>query len=397
MERLRQISNGRLQRVPLSFTRFLLNEINWEDRLIGISGARGTGKTTMLLQYMRTRLPDNIDMLYVSLDDIFFTETPLVYFAEEFHKKGGDYLFLDEVHKYPNWSQELKNIYDNLPGLKVVFTSSSALDFYKGSHDLSRRAMVYNLPGLSFREFIELKYQINFKVIGLEQILGGNTTPVFHILEKVKPLKLFDEYLQHGYYPFFIEADKNYLTRLLDIINQVLENDIPTIYHIDFYSVLKIKKMLAVLSRIVPFKPNIQKLVSQSGTTRDSLLKFLFYLEKSEIVTWLTKDTFSINYLNKPDKLYLNNSNLMYALASEKPNNGNIRETFFLNQLRTKHKVSYPEKGDFLIDEKYLFEIGGQNKTQKQIAGIENAFIAADGIEYSVGNKIPLWLFGFLY
>jgi predicted AAA+ superfamily ATPase len=397
MERLRQISNGRLQRVPLSFTRFLLNEINWEDRLIGISGARGTGKTTMLLQYMRTRLPDNIDMLYVSLDDIFFTETPLVYFAEEFHKKGGDYLFLDEVHKYPNWSQELKNIYDNLPGLKVVFTSSSALDIYKGSHDLSRRAMVYNLPGLSFREFIELKYQINFKVIGLEQILGGNTTPVFHILEKVKPLKLFDEYLQHGYYPFFIEADKNYLTRLLNIINQVLENDIPTIYHIDFYSVLKIKKMLAVLSRIVPFKPNIQKLVSQSGTTRDSLLKFLFYLEKSEIVTWLTKDTFGINYLNKPDKLYLNNSNLMYALASEKPNNGNIRETFFLNQLRTKHKVSYPEKGDFLIDEKYLFEIGGQNKTQKQIAGIENAFIAADGIEYSVGNKIPLWLFGFLY
>jgi predicted AAA+ superfamily ATPase len=312
-------------------------------------------------------------------------------------KKGGDYLFLDEVHKYPNWSQELKNIYDNLPKLKVVFTSSSALDIYKGSHDLSRRAMVYNLPGLSFREFIELKYQFSFEVIGLEQILEGKNTQVFHILEKIKPLKLLDEYLQNGYYPFFVEADKNYLARLINIVNQVLENDLPTIYHIDFYSVLKIKKMLAVLSRIVPYKPNIQKLVSQSGTTRDSLLKFLFYLEKAEIVNWLTKDTFGINYLNKPDKLYLNNTNLMYALASEKPNIGNIRETFFFNQLRVNHKVSYPENGDFLIDDKYLFEIGGQNKSQKQIDGIENAFIAADGIEYSVGNKIPLWLFGFMY
>lgn len=397
MERLKQISNGRLQRVPLFFTRYLLNEINWNDRLIGISGARGTGKTTLLLQYMKTRLPEDSDSLYVSLDDIYFTETPLVYFAEEFHKKGGDYLFLDEVHKYPNWSQELKNIYDNLPELKVIFTSSSALDIYKGSHDLSRRAMVYNLPGLSFREFIELKHQFSFDALDLDQILEGENTQVFQINEKIKPLKLFDEYLQNGYYPFFIESDKNYMARLMNIINQVLENDLPSIYHIDFYSVLKIKKMLSVLSRIVPYKPNIQKLVSQAGTTRDSLLKFLFYLEKAEIVNWLTKDTFGINYLNKPDKLFMNNTNLMHALASEKPNIGNIRETFFLNQLKVNHRVSYPENGDFLIDEKYLFEIGGQNKSQKQIEGIENAFIAADGIEYSDGNKIPLWLFGFLY
>lgn len=397
MERIKQISESRLQRVPLTFFRFLINEINWNDRLIGISGARGTGKTTLLLQFMKTKLPINTEALYVSLDDIYFAQTPLVYFAEEFYKKGGDYLFLDEVHKYPNWSQELKNIYDNLPGLKIVFTSSSALDIYKGSHDLSRRAMVYNLPGLSFREFIELKYQISFQSMSLESILETKISAHYNIIEKIKPLKLFGEYLQNGYYPFFMESGDNYISRLINISNQVLENDIPTIFHIDFYSVLKIKKMLAVLSRIVPYKPNIEKLVSQSGTTRDTLLKFLYYLEKAEIVNWLTKDTFGINYLNKPDKLFLNNTNLMYALSDTKPEIGNLRETFFLNQLKVKHKVNYPETSDFLVDEKYLFEIGGQNKKQKQIKGIENSFIAVDGIEFPMGNKIPLWLFGFLY
>ena len=397
MERLKQISESLLQRVPLIFFRFLINEINWNDRLIGISGARGTGKTTLLLQFMKTKLPINTEALYVSLDDIYFAHTPLVYFAEEFYKNGGDYLFLDEVHKFPNWSQELKNIYDNLPGLKIVFTSSSALDIYKGSHDLSRRAMVYNLPGLSFREFIELKYQISFQSMSLESILETKISVHYDIIEKIKPLKLFGEYLQNGYYPFFMESGDNYISRLINISNQVLENDIPTIFHIDFYSVLKIKKMLAVLSRIVPYKPNIEKLVSQSGTTRDTLLKFLYYLEKAEIVNWLTKDTFGINYLNKPDKLFLNNTNLMYALSDTKPEIGNLRETFFLNQVKVKHKVNYPETGDFLVDEKYLFEIGGQNKKQKQIKGIENSFIAVDGIEFPMGNKIPLWLFGFLY
>jgi hypothetical protein len=397
MERLKEISANRLRRAPLGFSRFLIDEINWDERLIGISGARGTGKTTLLLQYMKTRIPADSNSLYVSLDDIYFSETPLIYFAEEFSKKGGDYLFLDEVHKYPNWSQELKNIYDNLPDLKVVFTSSSALDIFKGSHDLSRRAMVYNLPGLSFREFIGLKYEIQFQSFTLSQILEGNNAVVSKVLDGIKPLKLFEEYLQYGYYPFFMEAGENYNFRLINIVNQVLENDLPTIFHIDFYSVMKIKKMLSVLSRIVPYKPNIQQLVSQSGTSRDSLLKFLFYLEKAEILKWLTKDTFGINYLNKPDKLFLNNTNLMFALANDKPNIGNVRETFFLNQLIAKHQVSYPEKGDFLVDEKYLFEIGGQKKNAKQLGGQKNAFIAADGIEYAFENKIPLWLFGFLY
>jgi len=397
MDRLKQIAENRLQRIHTDFTRFLTDEIDWDDRMIGISGARGAGKTTLLLQYMKNRLPANTQTLYASLDDIYFAENPLIYLAEEFYKKGGEYLFLDEVHKYPDWSRELKNIYDNLPGLKIVFTSSSALDIYKGAFDLSRRALVYNLPGLSFREFIELKYRISLQSFSLEQILFESRKIVSEILDKIKPLKFFEEYLKYGYYPFFVESERNYYDRLTNILNLVLESDLPTIFKIDYYSVMKIKKMLAVLSRIVPYKPNIEKLALQADTTRDTLLKFLFYLEKAGVVKWLSKDTFGINYLNKPDKLYLNNTNLMYALSNEKPDKGNLRETFILNQLLVKHSVSYPDVGDFLVDGKYLVEVGGPSKKTKQIAGLENAFIAVDDIEFPDGRKIPLWLFGFLY
>lgn len=397
MQRLEEISNSRLKRTPLKFSRFLIDKIFWDDRLIGISGARGCGKTTLMLQYMKKYLKAGKEVLYISLDDIYFSENSLVYFAEEFEKNGGKYLFLDEVHKYSNWSQELKIIYDNLQDLKVVFTSSSALDIYRGAYDLSRRAMVYNLPGLSFREFIELKYNIKFDVFSLDDILNDNSETIWNKLGSLKPLKLFNEYLKYGYYPFFTETFMNYYERLLTIINLVTETDLPSIFHIDYYSVQKIKKMLSIIARITPFTPNIQKLTEQTGTSRDTLLKFLFYLEKAEIVKWLGKDTFGINYLNKPDKLYLNNTNLMYALSDTFPDKGNLRESFFLNQLSVKHKVTYPNKGDFLVDNKYIFEIGGKSKTSKQIAGLDNAFVAADDIEYRYKNTIPLWLFGFLY
>lgn len=397
MERLKQISESRLQQVPTGFTRFLIDEIHWGDRMIGISGARGSGKTTLILQHMKSNLPVGAEALYVSLDDIYFAGNPIVLFAEEFYKKGGEYLFMDEVHKYPDWSRELKNIYDNLSDLKIIFTSSSALDIYKGGYDLSRRAVVYNLPGLSFREFIELKYRLTFPAYPLEEILHEPERIARGINAKIRPLKLFEEYLQSGYYPFFIESERNYPERLINILNLILENDVPTIFNIDYYSVMKIKKMLAVLSRIVPYKPNIEKLARQAGTTRDTLLKYLYYLEKAEVVKWLTKDTFGINYLNKPDKIYLNNTNLMYALNSEKPDKGTLRETFMLNQLMVRHKVTYPKKGDFLIDGRYLIEVGGKAKNAGQVPGRENSFIAADDIEFPHGIKIPLWLFGFMY
>jgi len=365
--------------------------------MIGISGARGAGKTTLILQQMKMRLPVGAQALYASLDDIYFAENPLVYLAEDFYKKGGQYLFLDEVHKYPGWSRELKNIYDNLPGMKIIFTSSSALDVYKGTYDLSRRAIVYNLPGLSFREFLELKYKMSLTPYSLQQVLieAGKIAP--GIMEKVKPLKYFDEYLRLGYYPFFTESMSNHLVRLVNIVNLILEIDLPAIYNIDYFSITKIKKLLAVLSRITPYKPNIEKLARQSGTTRDTLLKFLYYLEKAEVVRWLTKDAHGINYLNKPDKLYLNNTNLMYALNPEHPDKGTVRETFILNQLHVDHQVTYPRQGDFLVDGRYLIEVGGPSKDTKQIHGHENAFLAVDDVEYPSGNRIPLWLFGFLY
>ena len=396
MERLQQISNNAILHVPGKFQRYLYDEIDWDNKLIGVSGARGSGKTVLLMQYLKQK-HKQIKVLYASLDDVYFSENKLLYFAEDFSKHGGKLLLLDEVHRYKNWSQELKNIYDSVPGLKVVFTSSSALEVYRGSHDLSRRAVVYQMPGLSFREYLDFKYQIKLPVISLDQILHNNSDSCNLVNQTIKPLAYFDDYLRSGYYPFFMEAGKDYLIQLLNTINLVVEVDLPAIHNIDFNSVIKIKKMLSVLSRIVPYKPNIEQLAKQVGTTRDTLLKYLYYLEKAQIIKWLGRDSFGINYLNKPDKLYLNNTNLAFALSNMQVNIGNMRETFFLNQMAVKHNITYPSKGDFIADDTYLFEVGGKNKTQKQIAGMDNAYIVKADTEYGFENRIPLWLFGFLY
>jgi uncharacterized protein len=396
MERLQQLSANAIANAPEHFHRFLYSEINWNNRLIGISGARGSGKTVLLIQYLK-KVYKEIKALYVSLDDIYFSENKLIYFAENFANMGGQLLLLDEVHRYKNWSQELKNIYDSVPDLKIVFTSSSALDIYRGTADLSRRALVYQLPGLSFREFLLFGHQINMPVLSLEDAMNNADYFCIEANKIMKPLAMFTEYLRTGYYPFFKESGPDYLKQLLNTINIVLEVDLPAIYNIDYNSVIKLKKMLSVLSRIVPFKPNIEKLANQIGTTRDTLLKYLYYLEKAQIVKWLGRDSFGINYLNKPDKIYLHNTNLIYALSNSQPGIGNLRESFFLNQLGVKHNVFYPEKGDFMIDDKFLFEIGGKNKSRKQIAGSHSAFIVSDNITHPAENKLPLWLFGFLY
>lgn len=396
MERLIRISNETVRRTPMEFQRYIANDISWDDKLIGISGARGSGKTVLLLQHLKSLKA--IDKgLYVSLDDVYFTENKLIYFAEDFHRKGGTHLFLDEVHKYPNWSQELKNIYDTISDLNVVFTSSSALEIHKGTHDLSRRAMVFHLAGLSFREFLELKYHLKLPTLLLTDILNNHNEQSAKIIGQIKPFSYFDEYLREGYYPFFKSTGTNYLKQLINTVNLVVETDLPAIHNIDFNAILKIKKLIAVLSKIVPYKPNIEKLAAQTGTTRETLLKYLYYLDKAQVIQWLGTDATGINYLNKPEKLYLGNTNMAYAFGGVLTEKGNIRETFFLSQLTVMHSVTYPKVGDFLIDNKFLFEIGGKTKNRKQIAGIENSFIAADDIEYGYQNKIPLWLFGFLY
>ena len=396
MERLKSLSDAAVRRVKLTFKRYLYEQINWERQLIGISGARGSGKTVMLLQYLK-QLPKSKTGLYISLDDVYFTDNKLVYFAEEYVKYGGNVLLIDEVHKYPNWSQELKNIYDNLPDLQVVFTSSSALEVHKGSHDLSRRARLYNLFGLSFREFVELKFKIKLSALSIESIIENHSSIVNEILKEIKPLPLFKEYLQSGYYPFFLDAKNDYLNQLTSTINLVLEGDLPAIHRVDFSSIIKMKNLLYVISKIVPFKPNIEKLSSQTNTTRETLLKYLYYLDRAQVVKLLGSDSKGINYLNRPEKVFLANTNIAYALSDGNVDIGNIRETFFLNQLSVNNTVTYPKKGDFKIDNKYIFEVGGKSKNYKQIAKVQDSFIAADNIESGFGNKIPLWLFGMLY
>lgn len=398
MEKLFQFSASRIQAVNLTFKRYMLEKINWNNRLIGITGARGVGKTTLLLQYIKENLAEvPAEVIYVNMDDLYFSKNAIVDFADEFVKRGGKHLFIDEVHKYKNWSQEIKNCYDYFPELQIVFTGSSALDIHKGEADLSRRAIVYSMQGMSFREFIELKYSHQFPAVQLEDILSKVPAYISTVLEKIKPIKLFEEYLQFGYYPFFTEGETEFSIRLKQTVNHVLDNDLPSVENIDFNAVHYLRKLVAILAEIVPYKPNILKLSQQIGISRETLLRYLYLLEKADLLMLLKTDGFGINKMNKPEKVYLNNPNLIYTLTDSSINTGTSRETFFFNQLRVDHSVNWCESGDFMIDGKTIFEIEGKNKTRKQIAGIENSFIAADNIEYAYQNKIPLWLFGFLY
>jgi hypothetical protein len=374
------------------------DKISWDQRLIALTGARGIGKTTLLLQYIRENLNENPDeVIYVSMDDLFFSKNTLVAFADEFVKRGGKYLFLDEIHKYRNWSQEIKNIYDYFSSLRVVVTGSSALDIYKGAADLSRRTVLYQMQGMSFREFIGLKYNHAFPVITLENLLREPDLYIPEILAKIKPVKLFEEYLFKGYYPFFIEDEPNYYDRLKQTVNHVLDTDMPSVERIDFSAVHHLRTLLSIISEIVPFKPNILKLSRQVEVSRETLMKYLNLLARADLLMLLQSGTYGISRMNKPDKIYLNNTNLMYALSHTQVNAGTARETFLFNQLRQGYPVTYTDKGDFLVANKYTIEAGGKQKSLKQIADVENAFIAADNIEFANRNKIPLWLFGFLY
>ena len=398
MERLFQFSASRIQAVDVSFKRYMHKKINWNNRLIGITGARGVGKTTLLLQYIRENLAEFPDeVIYVNMDDLYFSRNTIVDFAGEFVKRGGKYLFIDEVHKYRNWSQEIKNSYDYFPDLKIVFTGSSALDIHKGEADLSRRAIVYTMQGMSFREFIELKYGHQFPEIQLEDMLSKAPVFISPILDKIKPVKYFEEYLQLGYYPFFTEGETEFSVRLKQTVNHVLDNDLPSVENIDFNAIHYLRKLISILAEIVPYKPNILKLSQQIGISRETLMRYLYLLEKADLLMLLQTDKEGIVKMNKPEKVYLNNPNLIYTLTDSSANLGTSRETFFFNQLKVSHLVKWTENGDFAVDGKYIFEIGGKNKTSKQIAGIENAYVAADNIEFAYQNRIPLWLFGFLY
>lgn len=398
MEVLVQSFLRKLQYTDTSFVRSAMEEINWKARFIGIKGARGIGKTTLLLQYIKLHLEHDLNRtLYVSLDGIWFSNHSLVELATDFHQKGGRFLFIDEVHKYAGWAQELKNIYDDFPDLKIVFTGSSLLEILNARADLSRRAIVYRMQGFSFREYINMETGLNLKPSSLSDILQGHQELSRSIVDQIAPFAYFDNYLKQGYYPFYREQLESYPFRLEEVVNMMLEIELPLLRGVDIAYVSKVKQLLVVIAQSVPFIPNVTKLSERIGINRTTLLSYLFFLDEIKLTSNLYKEGDGISRLQKPLKIMLENTNLIHLLSSNAPNVGSVRETFFANQVGFKHNINYARKGDFLVDATYTFEIGGSNKKNTQIKDITNSFIVADTIEYGSFNQIPLWLFGFLY
>ena len=397
MESLDERFLKKIDATSLTFIRSMIDKISWEARLIGIKGPRGVGKTTLLLQYIKKNLPIDHTTIYVSLDNIWFAQNSLVDLVDDFVKRGGKYLFLDEVHKYPNWFIEIKNIYDDFPELKIVFTGSSMLEILNARADLSRRAVIYHMQGLSFREFLAIKAGHEFPVISLEDIIANHISISREVLKKVKPLEHFGAYLNHGYFPFFQEVPALYHQRLEEVVNLTLEIELPLLRNVEISYIPKLKHLLHVISESVPFVPNVTKLAERIGINRNTLVSYLFFLQEAHLTKNLYKDIKGITQMQKPEKIYLENTNFQFAFTPKNADLGNLRETFFINQLSNSHTVEYVKGGDFRIDGKFIFEVGGKNKATNQIKDVKNSFIAADDIEYGNLKRTPLWLFGFMY
>lgn len=397
LEQLLAKHRNALDRLKTRFKSNLHDRIQWRERLIGIKGARGAGKTTLMLQHIQEVHGYDPSCLYVNLDDIAFPFDNLVLLAEEFEKTGGKYLFFDEIHKYANWSQELKNIYDNLPDLQVVFTGSSILDILKGKADLSRRAVVYRMQGLSFREFLQIETGQPFEIYSLENLLENHEEFAREINSKVRPFRYFEQYLRYGYYPYYLESIENYTYKLSNTLSLMIETELPLLLNVDMQYIGKLKKFLNLLSNSIPFKPNVSNLAAGIGISWQSVINYLHYLDEAEIIRIIYHEGKNLKSLSKPDMVYLHHPNHFYVFDSTVNNKGNLRESFFVNQVSYQNTIETARRGDFAVNRKYYFEIGGRNKTYHQISNIHNSFIAADDLEFGYNNKIPLWLFGFLY
>ncbi len=397
MELLYFLQEQELKVIQDSFYRFLYQEINWANRMIGIKGPRGAGKTTLLLQHLKYALKGT-NALYTSLDQPYFYNNTLFDLAVEFWKNGGKTLLLDEVHKYPRWSRELKSIYDSFPELMIIFSSSSALDIFKGESDLSRRVSIYELPGMSFREFLAFRHQHFFDSYSLDTIVQSHQEISAVINQQIRPLPLFKAYLEAGYLPFAKELGKiEYLKRLNNIVNTVLESDLATIEGYSAANTQKIKRLLGILAEIVPYEPNIASLARNLSIGRDTVMEYLNHLEKAQLLNFLSSGKKGMSKLRKPSKILLENPNLSYSLHPN-PDIGSIRETFAVSQFfNAGCSLSIPERGDLWVDEQWTFEIGGKNKTYQQIADLPQAYLLKDNIETGFMKTIPLWLMGFLY
>ena len=351
----------------------------------------------MVLQYLKKNLFRDFEKLYISLDDIYFTQIKLVDVVSQFVKLGGKLIVIDEVHKYPDWSVEIKNIYDDYSDLQVVFTGSSILGIHEVDGDLSRRVVSYVLPVMSFREFIALDYDIDFQCYTVNDIVSNHIEISKEINNVIKPILFYQKYIHHGCYPFYINAEEAFSSQLMKTIHVVLDSDLSAVLKIDYGHILKLKKLLLLIAESVPFKPNISELSSKIGITRDTVLNYLDYLQKAQLLHLLTAENKGFRRFEKPDKIFLNNCNLMYAITGTEPNIRTLRETFFIQHLKNCGVINYSDIGDFLVDKKYIFEIGGKTKNFNQNKEVQNSFLALDDLEYGYKNKIPLWLFGFVY
>jgi len=395
MESLVKIYLRLLQETDAKKFRYLYSSIDWDERCIAIIGAKGVGKTTMLLQHIKTTFANKDEALFASLDNTWFANHTIFDLADEFYINGGTHLFLDEIHHYPNWAIEIKNIYDSFPKLKIVFTGSSLLQIYKSTADLSRRVVYETLEGLSFREFLKFENIGDFPVFPLEEIVENHQNIAMQITEGIKIMPLFKKYLRNGYYLFYKEGVKKYESKLQEAINNVIDVDIPAVENIEFASRHKLKKLLAVLSTLVPYTPNIKELSDAIDTNRNLTVKYLSLLANAKLLNLVSSKNKTIGDLTKPDKVLLDNTNLSYIFG-ENANIGSARETFFVNQLNAVSKVSLANQGDFVVG-KYTFEVGGKRKTFNQIKDVPNSFVVSDDLEVGHKNKIPLWLFGMMY
>lgn len=397
MEELLELSESLITKVSLGFKRYLYGHINWDNRLIGLKGARGTGKTTLLLQKLKELALPTREMVYFSLDEMYFTSHSLIDTAKNFHQQGGKILVLDEVHKYANWAREIKNLYDRYADLQIIFTGSSIIDIARQEADLSRRALMYELKGMSYREYIQFQHQLNLPTLTLSQLLEPDFNARDYFPKDFKPLAWFKDYLQFGYYPFYKTDILNYHQLLRQLVRTIVEYDMAELKGFDIRHAKKMLQLMYVVSQQVPFKPNINSLSQKTGIHRNSINNYLFFLQEARLLFLLHHQGISTTVLQKPEKIFMENTNLLYALSESEPSEGTIRETFFNNQFQVNHMVNHAKETDFVIDGIYSFEIGGKNKSNKQISQIPNSWVVKADIEYPVGKAIPLWLIGFLY
>lgn len=401
MESLFKRHDAYLSTVPMEYTRDFMQRVNWQSRLIVIRGPKGVGKSTLMQQYIKQNFSSgDRHVLYCSADTNYFAAHTLLDLADNFVKMGGKWLFIDEVHKYPGWSREIKEIYDLYRELHIVLSGSSLIQINDGQADLSRRILIYDMPGLSFREFLHLDVGLEIKPVSLKQLLENPEEFCMDIISLCHPLEHFGRYLQFGYYPFYFEQKQEYYDKLENTINYIIDVELTKFRGLDVGYTRQVKALLHVISQMTPYEVDIAKLSKASGISRLSTLKYLAHLEEARLIRRLFIDLKTVTDLQKPDKIYLDNSNQLYLLCIERPEKGTVRETFLANQLASAgHTVEYAgyKRGDFRIDDSIIIEVGGQDKKFSQIADQENAYVAADDIEFAYMRKIPLWAFGFLY